>query len=296
MLNDLEAKAAAGTALTRDEADRVMACPDLVSVGVLAESARRARHKDRVTYGQVLCVDADTPPEALGDARELRITRRPASIDEACALVQTMVEVAGEVPVTGFSAADLVTLAGRDLLVLADLAVRLKSAGLTSVAFLSVDQFDDEAALVDAVKALTHCGLQVPRASVERAASVEDRLRCIERVARLASETGVLRTFAPLPRVDESETPSSGYDDVRTVAVARLMCAQVPSIQVDWQLYGPKLAQVAIAYGADDIDNVPAIDALGLGHRRSPGEDIARQIKAAFASPVARDGRFQQVS
>ena len=76
---------------------------------------------------------------------------------------------------------------------------------------------------------------------------------------------------------------------MRTIAVARLVCANVPSIQVDWALYGPKLAQVAIAYGADDIDNVAAIDTLGLGHRRSPATDISRQITAAFATPAVRN-------
>ena len=78
--------------------------------------------------------------------------------------------------------------------------------------------------------------------------------------------------------------------------MARLVCANVPSIQVDWVMYGPKLAQVAIAYGADDIDNVPALDTLGLGHRRSPAIDIARQITAAFATPAARNAAFERVS
>ena len=78
--------------------------------------------------------------------------------------------------------------------------------------------------------------------------------------------------------------------------MARLVCGEVPSIQVDWVMYGPKLAQVAIAYGANDIDNVPATDALGLGHRRSPRTDIARQISAAFATPSARNSRFERVS
>jgi 2-iminoacetate synthase ThiH len=57
-------------------------------------------------------------------------------------------------------------------------------------------------------------------------------------------------------------------------------------------LYGPKLAQVAIAYGADDIDGVAAVDTLQLGHRRSPREDIERQIRAAGAAPMERDGRY----
>lgn len=293
MVKDLEAKAAAGRPLTHGEAERVLACPDLVSVGILGELARRVHHGDTVTYGQVLIVDTDAVPGDLGGAREIRITTRPASFEAACAQVRAVTTVAGSVPVTGFSVADLLALAGGDHLVLADMAARLRVAGLSGVAFLPVDVCEDAAELV---RALNHGGLQVLRATVDHAATVADRLMCIERVAALQAETSALRAFAPLPRFDETDAPSTGYDDVRTIAVARLVCAGVPSIQVDWAMYGPKLAQVAIAYGADDIDNVPAIDTLGLGHRRSPVEDIARQIAAAFATPVARNGRFERAS
>jgi len=292
ILSDLEAKAAAGKAFSREEAARVMSCADLVSVGVLAESARQAKHGTTVTFGQVLIVDGTVAPEALGDAWEVRITTSPASVDAACALVRDVVAVAGVVPVTGFSAAELVALAGADHLVLADVAARLKAAGLTGVAFLPMDQLEDP---TEVVRALTHGGLQVATATIDRAVTPDALLDCLDRIATVQRDTSALRAVAPLPRFDDSDVPSSGYDDVRTIAVTRLVCADVSSIQVDWVHYGPKLAQVAIAYGADDIDNVPALDPLGLGHRRSPAEDIARQITAAFATPVARDGRFEHL-
>lgn len=292
MLKDLESKAAAGEPLTEAEASRVLACPDLVSVGTLGELARRAKHADVVTYGQVLIVSSDDVPGDVGDAAEVRITTRPASVDAACAHVRAVAAAAGGRPVTGFSVSDLLELAGGDHLALADIARQLKAAGLTGLAFLSVDRFEEPAELV---RALQHGGLEVSRATVDRAATMAERLTCITRVAALQAETSALRAFAPLPRFDETETPSTGYDDVKTIAVARLVCANVPSIQVDWMLYGPKLAQVAIAYGADDIDNVPAIDPLRLGLRRSPAIDIARQITAAFATPAARTAAFERV-
>ena len=83
---------------------------------------------------------------------------------------------------------------------------------------------------------------------------------------------------------------------MRTVAIARLMCASIPCIQVDWPLYGPKLAQVALMYGANDIDGVAAVDTSGLGARRSPIEDIRRQIRAAAAEPIERNGRYERLS
>ncbi len=293
MLNDLESKAAAGEAFSESEAERVLACADLVSVGTLGELARRAKHGEVVTFAQVLVIDGPEMPLDMGGATEVRLTTKPASIDDACAQVRAAVAAAGGRAVTGFSVADLFELAGGDHLVLVELAVQLSKAGLTGVAFLPVDRFDEPAELV---RALIHGGLQVSRATVDRAGTSAERLACIMRVAHLQAETSALRAFAPLPRFDEADSPSTGYDDVRTIAVARLVCANVPSIQVDWALYGPKLAQVAIAYGADDIDNVAAIDTLGLGHRRSPATDIARQITAAFATPAARNALFERVS
>jgi aminodeoxyfutalosine synthase len=77
------------------------------------------------------------------------------------------------------------------------------------------------------------------------------------------------------------------------VAIARLRAVDIPSIQVDWPLHGPKLAQVAITFGANDIDGVGAVDVEQLGRRRAPREDIERQIRAAAAVPAERDGRYE---
>jgi 2-iminoacetate synthase ThiH len=291
MLTDLEPKAAAKAPLTLAEAERVLGCADLVSVGVLAETARRAHHGDRVTWGQVFVV-ADGVPTTLGEAREVRLTGRPASIDAAAQWVAAVVAVAGAVPVTGFSAADLLDLAGGDLHTLTEGARQLRDAGLAAVAEFPIDRLDDA---VGVVTALQQGGLPVWRVVIEQAPAVSTRLALIARVAEVQQATGAFRTFAPLPLIDHAETPSTGYDDVRTVAVARLVCVNVPSIQVDWALYGPKLAQVAIAYGVDDIDNVPAVNTLDLGARRSPRQDIERQITAASATPAARTAAFELV-
>jgi aminodeoxyfutalosine synthase len=112
----------------------------------------------------------------------------------------------------------------------------------------------------------------------------------------LQQAVGAFRTFAPLPRTMSITTPTTGYDDVKTVALARLLLADVPSIQVDWSLYGPKLAQVALTMGADDVDGVIAADPGGLGARRSALEGIKMNIRAAGFNPVERDGRYERVA
>jgi aminodeoxyfutalosine synthase len=109
----------------------------------------------------------------------------------------------------------------------------------------------------------------------------------------LQSVAGGFKAFAPLPRKMSVSAPSTGYDDVKHVALARMLVDNIESIQVDWALYGPKLAQVALTVGADDVDNVAAMDAGTLGTRRSPIEEIRGNIRAASLDPVERNGRFE---
>jgi aminodeoxyfutalosine synthase len=291
-LADLEPKAAAKQPLTRAEAERVLACPDLISVGALAEIARKALHGDVVTFGRVCVATLQVWPESMGDAGEVRIIVKPTSRDDAAAFARAGRELAGPTPLTGFSVADLLELCGGDHLALADLARHLKSEGLDAVAELPVDRVSDTENAVEVVRALTHGGLGVWRATIEQAAG-PDRLDLIDRAATIQRETSALKALAPLPRQDPRDTPSTGYDDVKTIAIARLMCPAISAIQVDWPLYGPKLAQVAIAYGADDIDGVASVDDAALGTRRAAAADVERQIRSAFASPRERDGRFE---
>jgi len=99
-----------------------------------------------------------------------------------------------------------------------------------------------------------------------------------------------------MPTRLDAMRPTTGYDDVKSVAMARLAAPNIPTIQVDWLRYGPKLAQVALTFGADDIDNVTASDEAPDGRRRAPLEDVRRNIEAAGLEPAERDGRFELIA
>jgi hypothetical protein len=293
-LTDLEARATAGESFSAADVARVFASSDLIAIGALGEAARKARSGDRVTFGVVFAWDGAATLEEIERCGEVRITATPESVAHARSLVAA---VAGrsQAPLTGFSTAHLLELAGGDHLALVEIARELSAAGLVAVAETPIDRLGEAEHATEVIRAVRHGGLEVRRLTVDRAA-LDARLELILRAAEIQAAIRGLDAFAPLPRLDPVDVPSTGYDDVKTIAAARLVCAAIPRIQVDWQLYGPKLAQVAIAYGADDIDNVSAVDTLKLGPRRSPREDIARQIRAAFAQPIERDGRFSVVS
>ena len=165
----------------------------------------------------------------------------------------------------------------------------LHDAGLDGIAEVQLDRVD-----ADATAAIGHareCGLLVDRLTVS--AADPDRIAAALRARELQEAVGGFRTFAPLPRTMSISAPSTGYDDVKGVAIARLLVTGIESIQVDWSLYGPKLAQVALTVGADDVDGVAAVDPGILGARRSPIEEIKGNIRSAGLEPVERNARFE---
>ena len=151
-----------------------------------------------------------------------------------------------------------------------------------------VDQLRDPARAFGAIEA---SGLAVARVTVTRVGEHEGA----DLVRRLRTLSGVLhlaRAVAPLPRIVDAVAPTTGYDDVRLVAATRLVLSEVERVQVDWARYGPKLAQVALLCGANDIDAVAPTDQEDHGPRRAVVEEVRRNIRAASLTPVERDGRF----
>jgi aminodeoxyfutalosine synthase len=142
---------------------------------------------------------------------------------------------------------------------------------------------------IESVRAARHGGLDVPRLTVRDAA--DDRLQAIVIARDIQAAVGGVRALAPLPHVTSIAQPTTGYDDVRQIAVARLLAHNIGSIQVDWPIYGPKLAQVALTMGADDVDGISPLEG-DLGRRRSPLEEIRGNIMAAGLEPVERDGSW----
>ena len=143
------------------------------------------------------------------------------------------------------------------------------------------------------VRAARQAGLAVRVIGVEH--EPLDRAAWLLEVRALHDAVGGLEAVAPLPRVIDAAVPTTGYSDVRQVALARLALEDVPSVQVDWVRYGPKLAQVALTVGADDLDAVPAADDLTHGSRRATLEDLRRNITAAGLTPVERTGRHARL-
>jgi hypothetical protein len=289
----LAARAAAGARLSGVELDQLSALGDLLALGALADEARRSRVGGHATYSRVFEVDVaaglPSPLDVPPGASEVRLLGLPGSLAEAVAAVEAARAGAGSRLLSGFSLADLVARAVEGWGDLGDVAAALVAAGLDAVAEAPADRIID---LPAAVRPVLEAGVLVSRITIDDPVPAAGRVELLLRIRELQEATGALAACAPLPRRVPDGVPTTGYDDVRMVALARLALDNVPSIQVDWARYGPKLAQVALTFGADDLDGVSPFDDEGQGRRRAPVEEIRRNIEAAGWHPVERDGRF----
>jgi len=265
---------------------------DIISIGMRADEVRRQLHGTTTTFVRVveagLSGDVVVPP----GAGEVRILGTPDDRSAAVARIGAVLAQSRGVPVSAYSLADLEQLAAREGVTLRSILEELRASGLELVAEAPFDRLQDPHRSIEEVNI---AGLALARLTVHQL-SAEDMSSLFTRVAELQRAVAVIRTFAPLPRRINPAVPTTGFDDVKRVAIARLAVENVPSIQVDWALYGPKLAQVALTVGADDVDSVSAADDTGEGRRRAPLEEITRNIRAAGLTPVARNGRFEHVS
>jgi len=280
----------AGERLSADEITELASTPDILPLGMLADTARRLRHDARTTYLRVAVypIDASFGEAVPPRAKEVRITGSPKDMSHALDLLERVKTIAAGRTISAFSWTDIERIAGETQKSTRDLLSALRRAGLDAVAELPLDQMAD----VDvAMETLHAAGFERLRLTIDKIAAAE-RTALFIRVQQAQRRLGSIHAINPLPMTLATFRPTTGYEDVKTVAIARLAAPEVPTIQVDWLRYGPKLAQVALTFGADDIDGISPSEEAPEGRRRAPLEEVRRNIEAAGYTPVERDGRF----
>jgi aminodeoxyfutalosine synthase len=267
---------------------------DIISLGIVADEVRKSLHGRRTTFVRVATVRADVGAgiDAPATAGEVRIAGKPAGRTQAVARVADVAAGTRGIPLSAFSLADLEEVSRAEGITLRALLEELKAAGLELIAEAPFEQLQDPRRSIEEVNI---AGLSLARLTIGQW-PVGDPVDLLKSIAAVQRHVAVVRAFAPLARRVNPAAPTTGYDDIKRVALARVIVDNVPSIQVDWALYGPKLAQVALTVGADDVDAVSPIDDLSQGPRRTALAEVRRNIIAADLDPVERNGRFERVA
>jgi aminodeoxyfutalosine synthase len=136
--------------------------------------------------------------------------------------------------------------------------------------------------------------------------SLEERLEHLDMLRKAQDETGGFLAFIPLafhPKNTELSRLSrtSGVDDLKNIAVARCFLDNFPHIKAYWVMIGQKLSQIALSFGADDVDGTVKEEIIthmaGAETEQAMSRDqLLRLIKEAGRVPVERGTLYNVIN
>lgn len=140
--------------------------------------------------------------------------------------------------------------------------------------------------------------------------TAEDRIAHLAMLRDLQDETGGFLTYIPLAyHPDHNElgqelgrvgTATTGYEDLKNIAVARLFLDNVPHVKTHWPMVTPFLSQIALGFGCDDVEGTVVYERVyhEAGARTQmhmPYLGLVRLIRGAGKRPVERDSLYRTV-
>ncbi|HXE72225.1 MAG TPA: CofH family radical SAM protein, partial [Candidatus Nitrosotenuis sp.] len=131
--------------------------------------------------------------------------------------------------------------------------------------------------------------------------TMAQRIEHLERLRQLQDRTGGFRSFIHWSLTTEHTAmrrtiPPGGVEYLRVLAIARLYLDNFKHIHSGWVTEGAKLAQLALAFGADDLGSVLmeelVISATGVAYQYN-AEQIISMIRGAGRIPAQRNSRYE---
>ena len=234
-------------------------------------------------------------------------------------LVTGLKERFPQVHVKAFTMVEVAFLARRAKLTILETLTRMKAAGVDSlpgggaeifadrVRHIICDHKIDGSEWLDTARMAHQLGFRSNATMLYGHIEYdEDRVDHLLRLRAVQDETGGFQTFIPLAfhpaNTALSHIPTStGMTDMRQIAVGRLLLDNFAHIKSYWQMVTPKMAQISLRFGADDIDGTVVEEKIyhdagastPQGLRRT---ELMRLITEAGRIPFERDTLYRAVT
>ena len=235
------------------------------------------------------------------------------------ALLKVIKEERPEVHIQAFTCVEIAHLAEISELGIAGVLADLKKAGLGSIPGGGAEVFSPRIRELTCEKKLSGSGwLEVAKTAHKlglhtnatmlygHIESIEERVEHLDMLRRAQDETGGFLAFIPLafhPQNTELDKLSrtSGVDDLKNVAVARCFLDNFPHIKAYWVMIGQKLSQVALSFGADDVDGTVKEEIITHMAGAETDQAMSRDqllglIREAGRIPIERDTLYNVIN
>jgi aminodeoxyfutalosine synthase len=240
------------------------------------------------------------------------------TLDWYCEMLRGLKQRFPQVHLKAFTMVEIAYLAQRQKLTIRETLERLKDAGMDSLPGGGAEIFNERVRRIicdhkidgnqwlEVAREAHRLGLKSNCTMLYGHVEVEeDRVDHLVRLRSLQQETGGFVTFIPLA-FHPDNTPlhhiprTTGFADLKNIAIARLMLDNIPHIKAYWIMMTPKVAQIAQRFGADDIDGTVVEekiyhDAGATTSQVMRRQELLRLIREAGREPVERDTLYRPV-
>jgi aminodeoxyfutalosine synthase len=218
-----------------------------------------------------------------------------------------------------FTMVEVAYLAKRSKLTIGETLVKMKEAGVDSLPGGGAEIFSDRVRHIicdhkidgdqwlDTARLAHQIGLKSNATMLYGHIEDDaDRVDHLLKLRALQDETGGFQTFIPLA-FHPANTPlqhlftTTGMTDIKQIAVSRLVLDNFAHIKSYWQMMTPKIAQISLRFGADDIDGTVVEEKIyhDAGATTPQGlrrHDLVRLITEAGREPIERDTLYRPVT
>ncbi|HEU4699738.1 MAG TPA: aminofutalosine synthase MqnE [Gemmatimonadales bacterium] len=140
--------------------------------------------------------------------------------------------------------------------------------------------------------------------------TIDDRIEHLAMLRALQDDTGGFLTYIPLAyHPDNNElgeelgrtgTATTGYEDLKAIAVGRLFLDNIPHVKTHWPMVTPFLSQIALAFGCDDVEGTVVYERIyhNAGAQTAmhmPYMGLVGLIRGAGKRPVERNSLYETV-
>jgi aminodeoxyfutalosine synthase len=240
------------------------------------------------------------------------------TLDWFCEMLGGLKERFPSVHLKAFTMVEIAYLAKRAKISVRETLTRLRSAGMDSLPGGGAEIFDERVRRIicdhkidgnewlDTARIAHELGLKSNCTMLYgHIESDEDRVDHLSRLRNLQDETRGFVTFIPLAFHPDNTAlhhipKTTGFNDIKNIAVARLMLDNIPHIKAYWVMMTPRIAQIALRFGADDLDGTIVEehiyhDAGATTSQNLRRGELLRLIRAAGREPVERDTLYRPV-
>ena len=228
-----------------------------------------------------------------------------------------------EVHIKALTAVEIAHLARIEKISEREVLLRLKEAGLTSLPGGGAEVFSTAVRATIAERKLTgQEWIRVHRTAHElgiptnctmlygHVETIDDRIEHLTMLRQLQDETGGFLTYIPLAyHPDHNElgetlhrtgTATSGYEDLKAIAVGRLFLDNIPHMKTHWPMVTPFLSQIALGFGCDDVEGTVVYERVyheagAQTQMHMQYMDLVEMIRGAGKRAVERDSLYRTV-